>query len=133
KLVFDTLRLAFPDKNEALLLQYAANLADFSDDDDEPTILDRDGNVITGIDLNNPAALRNYTIGVEQVPLISEVYPDSLTSLGFADAGQFVEIANPWNRSVSLQGWTIRTSGGGSVTLAATLPANGYLVITDNY
>src|SRR5690606_38579169 len=49
------------------------------------------------------------------------------------DDGQFVEIVNPWNRSFSLVGWTLRTGQGGSVSLSSTLPAGGRLLITDNF
>lgn len=129
KLVYDTLRQAFPGKKKELLLQYAANLVDFSDDDDKPTVLDSEGNVVAV----EAATGKNQVLGVEMVPFLSEVYPDAATPVAFDDDGQFVEIANPWNKSVSLAGWTLRTGQGGSVALNATLPANGYLIITDNY
>lgn len=130
ELVFERLQKAFPYKKRELLLQFAANVADFSDEDDEPTLLDSNGKIVElTADMALPA---NITIGVEQVPFITEVYPDSATSAQFGDAGQFVEITNPWGKSISLAGWTLRTTNG-NVPLTATLPAGGILVITDNY
>ncbi len=134
KLVYDTLVKAFPGKKNELLLQYAANIADFSDEDNEPTVLDGSGNVVETTNYGDAGIGQNtYTIGVEMTPLISEVYPDAATSVGFDDDGQFIEIVNPWNKSVSLAGWSLRGSNGLSVSLTHQLPANGYLVITDNY
>lgn len=130
ELVFERLQKAFPHKKRELLLQFAANVADFSDEDDEPTIIDSNGKIV---ELTDSTALpANITIGVEQVPFITEVYPDSATSAQFGDAGQFVEITNPWGKSISLSGWSLRTANG-SMPLTATLPAGGILVITDNY
>ena len=141
KVVYDTLRRAFPGKKKELLLQFAANVADFSDADNEVTTLDQDGNRITsatqsaapGSDLNLDTAGSNRVLGVEMTPRISEVYPDAATSVGFDDDGQFVEIVNPWNKSISLAGWTLRLGNGATVALSATLPAGGYLIVTDNY
>jgi len=133
KEVYEKLLAAFPNKKPELLLQYTANLVDFSDDDSEPTILDSEGKVV----IQQPDAVGNdaqhLTIGVEMTPFISEVYPDAATSIGFDDDGQFVEIVNPWNKSMSLAGYTLRTQQGGTIALNATLPAGGYLIITDNY
>lgn len=127
--VFNTLRQAFPGKKKELLLQFTANLIDFSDDDNEPTVLDDQGDSVT-ISAEMQTGL---TLGVEMTPLISEVYPDAETSIGFDDDGQFVEIVNPWSKSISLAGWSLRSKAGVSVPLTATLPGGGYLIITDNY
>ncbi len=131
KHVYDTLRLAFPEKNNELLLQFAANVADFSDEDNEPTVLDSSGNSVSSTMGGEPGS--NVTIGVEMTPFISEVYPDSATSVAFDDDGQFVELVNPWNRAINLSGWTLRTGSGATIQLTAQLPPGGYLVITDNY
>jgi len=133
KEVYEKLTAAFPDKKPELLLQYTANLVDFSDDNSEPTILDSEGNVVVQQEGSVGNDAQHLTIGVEMTPFISEVYPDAATSVGFDDDGQFVEIVNPWNKSMSLAGYTLRTQQGATIALNATLPAGGYLVITDNY
>ncbi len=130
EIVFERLRKAFPHKERNLLLQFAANVADFSDEDDKPTILNRDGRVVDVREIAQ-GSIDNYIIGVEQVPMISEVYPDSATPVQHGDAGQFVEIVNPWNRNLNLMGWKLKT-GKGTVSLTTSLPAGGVLVITDN-
>ena len=124
------LEMAFPDKEPKMLKQFAANLKDYSDIDDIPTVVQ---------DTSGTEAL-NVVIGVEQVPLVTEVYADAKTQIE-GDQGQFVEIHNPWAKPISMANW--RLSIGGAVTtqgaaingypLNATLPPGGYLIITDNY
>lgn len=127
--VFNRLKKAFPHKERALLLQFAANVADFADEDDEPTVLDSTGKKVEII--GETMASTGKTIGVEMVPMITEVYPDSKTSVQYGDDGQFLEISNPWNQSISLVGWSVK-AGSSRIPLTATLPAGGVLVITDN-
>lgn len=126
--VLNTLKDAFPAKDLNLLMQFAANLVDYTDPDDKPTLLP---------DPVHPEVWHTI-IGVEQTPLITEVYPDSVTKVD-GDQGQFVEIYNPWAKPMAMANWHL--SIGGSPTVAAqggvlinvVLPPGGYLIITDNY
>jgi hypothetical protein len=126
--IHEALRELFPGHDNRLLLQFAANLADFVDTDNVPTVL---------TDPNHPQPW-NALIGLEKAPFITEVYPDSLSEE--TDAGQFVEIANPWNEPINLVNWRLAIGGGMSVgspgsvvTINTVLPAGGTLVLTDNY
>jgi hypothetical protein len=117
---------AFPKHDPRLLMQFAANVADFADADDIPT-------VVTDPKFPQPW---NAILGVEQTPFITEVYPDAVSALEGDDSGQFVEIHNPWSKPMVLRQWRLlvgATSGGGGVVLDAVIPPNGYLIITDNY
>lgn len=122
--IYDALKIAFPDKDEHLLLQFAANVADYTDADDIPTVLTPDG---------QPPVGSNIIFGVEQTPFITEVYPDSVTPVTGGDTGQYVEISNPWSKNLVLAGWRLRTSGGSNVDLNVVLPPGGTVIITDNY
>ncbi len=126
--IHDALRELFPSHDNRLLLQFAANLADFVDTDNVPT-------VITDPDHPQPW---NTLIGLEKAPFITEVYPDSVSAE--SDAGQFVEITNPWNEPINLTNWRLAIGGGMSVgspgnvvTINTVLPAGGTLILTDNY
>ena len=126
--IHEALKELFPRHDNRLLLQFAANLADFVDDDNVPTVL---------TDPTHPQPW-NTLIGLEKTPFITEVYPDSLSEEG--DAGQFVEITNPWDEPINLVNWRLAIGGGMSVgspgsvvTINTVLPAGGTLVLTDNY
>ncbi|MCX7718348.1 MAG: lamin tail domain-containing protein [Candidatus Sumerlaeaceae bacterium] len=117
---------AFPKHDPRLLMQFAANVADFSDTDDVPTIV---------TDPQHPQPW-NAILGVEQTPLITEVYPDATPGLEGDDSGQFVEIHNPWAKPMVLRQWRLlvgATTGAGGVTINAVIPPNGFLILTDNY
>lgn len=120
----ETLKAAFPDKDSLLLAQFAANMADFADPDSIPTRM----NAADGA-ANSP----DLILGVEQAPLITEVYPDAATLVTAGDEGQFVEISNPWQKALILAGWQLKVAGGAATTLNVVLPAGGRLIITDNY
>ncbi|GIX45587.1 MAG: lamin tail domain-containing protein [Candidatus Hydrogenedentota bacterium] len=121
---YEALRRAFPEKDERLLRQYSVNLADFLDADDVPTLM---------TDPQHPEPW-NTLIGLEETPLITEVYPDAATSVG-GDEGQFVEIYNPWNHPITMTNWRLVVGGteGRSILLNTTLPPKGFLILTDNY
>ncbi|MCX7626354.1 MAG: lamin tail domain-containing protein [Candidatus Sumerlaeaceae bacterium] len=122
------LRTAFPDKEDRLLRQYATNLADLLDGDDVPTRMKDPSHIEPWNDL----------LGLEQVPFITEIYPDSVTR--GSDEGQFVEIYNPWDEPVSLEGWRIIVGGTGRdapgqamIPLSGKIAPGGFVVVTDCY
>ena len=112
------IRLYGDDKDPDLLRQFAANIVDSRDPDSDPTVLTGED----GVEI----------IGFERTPLVSEVYPNSLTVDSDGDNGQFVEIYNPWRESISLAGWSIMI-GGVAHPLQGTLAPRGYLIVTDDY
>ena len=121
-------REAFPEKEDRLLLQYAVNVADYLDEDNVPSVL---------IDSAHPEPW-NRLIGIERTPVITEVYPDSLTR--GTDGGQFVEIYNPWDEPISVQGWRLVVAGGtdgnwgtAMISLSGNIAPQGYIIVTDNY
>jgi hypothetical protein len=103
------------------LVQFAVNVLDRRDLDRVPTRMPLPG--VPGFE----------AVGLEVIPFITEVYPDSRTSLEDGDGGQFVEIHNPWDVELSLQGWSLRITGSTRVGLRGVLPPRGYLIVTDNY
>ncbi|CAN5371613.1 hypothetical protein BH09SUM1_BH09SUM1_02010 [soil metagenome] len=105
-------------KDETLLLQFAANIVDMRDSDNKPTVLE------------GPKGTK--ILGLERTPLITEVYADSVTPQENGDDGQYVEIYNPWEESISLTGWSLRVSGQ-RIPLQGTLPSRGYLIVTDDF
>jgi hypothetical protein len=122
--VYETLKKAFPKKDDALLQQFAANVVDFADPDDAPTLM-------------NAAAQATQPwrviFGSEQTPLITEIYPDATSPVTEGDHGQFVEISNPWAKPMVMTNWRLVISGGGTIIINQTLPPTGTLIITDNY
>ncbi len=128
--IADAVRRVYPDADPRLVLQYAANVKDYVDDDDDPTIL---------TDPQHPEPW-HAIFGVERTPLITEVYPMAKATGPGHDEGQFVEIYNPWDRPLALANWRLVVAGGvygvpGGVgtTINAVIPAGGYLIVTDNY
>lgn len=125
------LKQAFPDQDERMLLQYAVNVTDYCDTDNVPTSLS---------DAAHPEAWHRL-IGLEQTPLITEVYPKAVKSGSkLGDQGQYVELYNPWGSPLQLTNWRLvvgggadGTSGSTSVQITAVIPSKGYLIITDNY
>ncbi len=115
--IHQVLMLRFPHAPQALIGQFTVNLIDRRDKDDLPTHADLGG--------------RNYT-GIEIAPCINEVCPDVSSFDEEGDDGQFVELFNPWNRSFNLSGWSIKSMGPPTM-LHGSIPAKGYLVITDDF
>jgi type II secretory pathway component PulK len=118
--IYDRLREIYgsDDSDQQLLAQYAANVADWRDPDHSRTAFSPNG-----IDT---------VYGLEIVPFISEVYPDSKTRSEDGDDGQFVEIYNPWSVELDLDGWRLSVNQR-TIKLDKTLPAGGYLIVTDDY
>ncbi|MDX1973792.1 MAG: lamin tail domain-containing protein [Candidatus Sumerlaeia bacterium] len=117
--LFDALKSLYGNqKDERLLQQFAVNIVDFRDLDSIPTVYPGTSGA-------------SAIVGLERTVFISEVYADSYTPEELGDDGQFVELFNPWNEALSLSGLRLR-AGGSIVPLNGTLPAGGYLIITDD-
>ncbi|MEI7633243.1 MAG: hypothetical protein WCK47_03075 [bacterium] len=128
--LLDVLKRAFPEKDPRLLMQFAVNAADYADPDDVPAVM---------TDPQHPEPW-NVIIGCERTPLISEVYPDSVTYKDGRDDGQYVEIYNPWDKVMVLRNWRLAIAGGiygspgiGSVVINTEIPPDGHIILTDNY
>lgn len=108
-------------KDDNLLRQFAVNIVDWRDNDRTPTTLpNSNGN--------------GFLIGLERVPVITEVYPDSITPDNQGDDGEFIEIYNPWPEPFNLNGWRLRVFPSGQVVdLSGLLPGGGLLIVTDDY
>jgi hypothetical protein len=113
-----TLRTLYPEADQTLLVQFAANIVDKRDADSVPTALSlRPG---------------SYPIlGAELTPLIAEVCPDVATLSEDGDNGEYIEIFNPLAQSVDLRGWRLDW-GEGEYVIHKVLPPNGYLILTDD-
>lgn len=115
--IYEALLMAYGDqKDERLLRQFAANIADARDEDMIPTVLEGPDSPV---------------FGLERVPFITEVYANS-RSLSSSDWGEYVEIFNPWPDSISVDGWSISINGT-EFPLNGSIPSGGYIIITDNY
>jgi type II secretory pathway component PulK len=107
------------DVPDRLLVQFACNIADARDPDRVRT--------------QHAASDGTIILGVEKVPFITEVYPDSRTLAEDGDDGQFIEIHNPWDEEISLEGWTLEVSGRRHrLSVKRPLPAGGWVIITDD-
>jgi type II secretory pathway component PulK len=118
--IYETLAQAYPDHDEAVLKQFAVNLVDMRDPDQIPTIY-------PGSDGLNPI------LGIERTPFINEVWPDSMTFTEDGDDGQYFEIFNPHDESISLDGWSVKIGlTGSTIALDGDIAADGFLVVTDD-
>lgn len=99
------------------LAQYAVNFVDSRDADTIPTQLIGAGGA--------------RVLGVERTPMITEVYPDSLSPDDEGDDGQFVELYNPWPQVLDVDGWTLVVDGM-PVRLRGKIAPSGYLIVTDD-
>lgn len=111
----------FPEKNQYLIKQYAANIIDARDTDDVPTIY-YDSDVVDAQPI----------IGVEMTPYINEVWPDSKTDSENGDDGQYIEIFNPYSTEIDMRDWRLNVAGS-DIKLNIIIPPSGYLIITDDY
>lgn len=111
-------RLYGTEKNERLLMQFAVNLVDSRDTDSVPTVYPGTSG-------------SSIILGLERTPVLTEVYADARTPEEGGDDGQFVEIYNPWNEPLSLEGFRLRGAGL-DLQLTGTLPVNGFLIVTDD-
>ena len=117
--IYEILLLRYPDRDPSLLKQFAVNIVDDRDGDSIPTMLPAD----------NPD---KPFLGIEKTPYINEVWPDSLTDDQDGDDGQYIELYNPYEKPISVEGWTIELPGT-SVHLTGSLAPKGFLVVTDDY
>lgn len=115
--IYEALKLRFPSAPPELLGQFVANLVDRRDLDDIPTQITLDG--------------AKY-LGVEITPYINEVCPDTASFDEDGDDGQFIELINPFTESISIDGWSLQGVAG-QVHLTGSIPAGGFLVVTDDY
>jgi len=117
--IYEALIQRYPDRPQNLLKQFAVNIVDARDADFIPTQLAGDSS--------------DYPIlGIEKTPYINEVWPDSVTDEKDGDNGQYVEIFNPYDEDISVDGWEVE-AGGSSVILNGQIAAQGYIVVTDDY
>lgn len=117
--LYEMLRAIYPEpvKEDRLLRQFAVNVIDWRDADSVPTVF--------------PGSEGAETIlGLERTPFIVEVWPNSLYPEESSEAGQYVELYNPWNEWIELTGWTLRC-GGVSIPLRGRIAPGGYLILTD--
>ncbi|MBN1901580.1 general secretion pathway protein GspK [Candidatus Sumerlaeota bacterium] len=117
--ILDMLQRRFPDKDDNLLKQFAVNIVDARDADSIPTQLQ-------GSSPDTPF------LGIEKTPYINEVWPDSITENENGDDGQYIELFNPWDEPLCVQGWRVEVAGA-SVILDGSVNPCGFLVITDDY
>jgi hypothetical protein len=117
--IYEALLRRFPDREQNLLKQFAVNIVDAGDADSIPTQL--------------PGDSSDYPIlGMEKTPYINEVWPDSVTDEKDGDDGQYVELFNPYDEDIAVDGWAVEV-GGSSVILNGQIAARGYIVVTDDY
>lgn len=115
--ILAALERRYPEAEPMLLAQFTANMIDRRDTDDIPTRL----NVGS-----------RFVLGLEMTPYINEVCPDTPSFDEEGDDGEFIELYNPYQRSIALDGWTLRTENQ-TIRLHGSIAANGYLIVTDDY
>jgi DNA uptake protein ComE-like DNA-binding protein len=97
--------------------QLAVNIIDWRDTDNVPTLLTAQGTTYRGI---------------EKVPYINEIMPYSSTPDADGNDGQYIELYNPFDEDIVIDGWRIEGAFG-SIDLSGTVPTKGYFIITDEY
>ncbi len=115
--MMEVLHRRLPDAPKPLLAQFAVNLVDRRDEDQEPTKFAFENHDYHGFEIN---------------PVINEVCPDTSSFDEQGDDGQYIELHNPYSHTINLSGWKIRGAGP-ELSLQGSLPAGGYLVLTDDY
>ncbi|MBN1475895.1 hypothetical protein JXA47_03995 [Candidatus Sumerlaeota bacterium] len=116
----DQLEAYFPERSPELLTLFTLRILDARDEDSVPSI---------------PPDLEGYALpplGLEQTPLINEVWPDSETDTSDGDDGQYVEILNPWPNPYDLRNCQL-SAGGLTTRLSGVLPPGGMLLVTDDF
>ncbi|MCC5875937.1 MAG: general secretion pathway protein GspK, partial [Candidatus Sumerlaeia bacterium] len=106
-------------KEDNLLRQFAVNIVDARDGNSRRTSLPDSSGL-------------GVVLGLERVPFITEVYPNSVTPASQGNDGQFIEIYNPWDESIVLDGWSVR-AGAQNHPLRGVLPSRGFLIVTDDF
>jgi type II secretory pathway component PulK len=117
--IYELLREVYPNRKISLLKQFSVNIVDARDADSVPSQISSD----------NPDM---PFLGVEKIPFIFEVWPDSITDEFDGDDGQYIELYNPYDDPVSVDGWKIEI-GGTSVYLNGNIASRGFLIVTDDY
>lgn len=97
--------------------QLAVNLVDFRDEDNVPTLL--------------TVGSTTYR-GVEKTPYINEIMAYSATPDEHGNDGQYVELYNPYDEDISLDGWKLEGAFG-TIYLYGKIAGKGYVIITDQY
>ncbi|MFB3897079.1 MAG: helix-hairpin-helix domain-containing protein [bacterium] len=97
--------------------QLAVNIIDYRDTDNVPTLLTVQGTTYRGI---------------EKVPYINEIMPYSSTPDADGNDGQYIELYNPFDEDIVVDGWKI-DGAFGSIDISGTILAKGYFIITDEY
>jgi hypothetical protein len=116
----DQLEAYFPNRSPELLTLFTLRILDARDEDNVPsTPPDHSGRALP-------------PLGLEQTPLINEVWPDSETDATDGDDGQYVEILNPWPTSYDLRGCQLNVAGH-TTRLSGVLPPGGMLIVTDDF
>lgn len=121
--IYQGLRRLYPQTDEQRLKQWAVNLVDWRDEDSVPT--------------EWPASEedeeQDLILGWERTPYINEVWPDSMTLEEDGDDGEYIELFNPYETAIDVNGWTLRIDGmNGTVALRGQIAPGGFLVITDD-
>jgi len=117
--IFEALSQRFPDLDENLLKQFAVNIVDARDSDSNPASL-------PGSQPDMPF------LGIEKTPFINEVWPDSVTDDVDGDDGQYIELVNPYEEALSVDGWKLEIVGS-HVYLSGQISPKGFLIVTDDY
>ena len=112
--IFDHLKLML--RKEAAA-QLAVNIVDYRDTDSRPSLLTVDGTTYRGI---------------ERTPYLNEAMPQPDIPNDKGLDGQYVELYNPYDEDIPIDGWRLDGSFG-SISLYGTIPAQGYLIITNEY
>jgi DNA uptake protein ComE-like DNA-binding protein len=99
--IYRQLSAAFPDVPAETLAQFTANIVDYRDGDSAPTLVQLDG-------------VADVILGAEVTPCITEVWSDSVTDQADGDNGEFIEIYNPYDKPISLAGWSLEIAGSAS-------------------
>jgi len=116
--LYNALRVAFPNGDENQLRQLAVNLVDRRDADSLPTVAE--------------AVKGSFPIiGYERTVRLSEVCGEVMCVPEDGADGQYIELHNPLDTPVNLAGWRLDW-GAGSHTLTGTLPARGFLIVTND-
>jgi type II secretory pathway component PulK len=116
--IYRALRIAQPDTDENQLRQIAVNIVDRRDTDSVPTVSD---------DVKGSFPI----IGYERTVRISEVCSEVMCVPEDGADGQYIELHNPTDKSINVAGWKLEW-GTGAHTLTGTLPANGFLIVTND-
>lgn len=139
----------------SMFRQYLINIKDSVDADSVPSVVDRDGNVVTNDsslmtslsaydnDDAEPLHRGNIVVGRERTVAINEVWPDTPYTAATDDDGEFIELYNWTDETVDIEDFEIRVYDRDSsnhyslissfILQSFVIPAGGYLILTDDY